>query len=413
MSKAEELAEQHKGRADDCGELARAILADREKQAARVPDVEDCMRNDEVRRHINELTRFRYLNQWLADAYSNKLHALYEKDFCERGHSEKDAKFHAKNKVADVWCERKTEFGEWWKEGQQKPYNPTFAVAHDTVSQRLISILSPTTEPSKPEQAEGLGESWAERNLRDMQASADNLRAAGQPELAESLERGIANIKNGSHAVRATTPPASAVGDQVDLHDFTTHRAAWRKAIENLALQDDSGYWPHELKAFDNAMIEFDRAALASKPASAAGERESLTDEERLGWAVWRIKDLEDKLRAALASKPLPEQVAQDSQAALDVLAERERQKSVEGWTPEHDDSHRHGDMSTAAACYAMMGRYHYPAAGHPPPQWPWDAEWWKPTTYRRNLVKAGALIIAEIERLDRAARTRGEGSGT
>jgi len=38
MSKAEELAEQHKGRADDCGELARAILADREKQAARVPE---------------------------------------------------------------------------------------------------------------------------------------------------------------------------------------------------------------------------------------------------------------------------------------------------------------------------------------------------------------------------------------
>ena len=30
-------------------------------------------------------------------------------------------------------------------------------------------------------------------------------------------------------------------------------------------------------------------------------------------------------------------------------------------------------------------------------------AAWFKPTTPRRDLVKAGALIIAEIERLDRA----------
>ena len=34
----------------------------------------------------------------------------------------------------------------------------------------------------------------------------------------------------------------------------------------------------------------------------------------------------------------------------------------------------------------------------------PWDGKGWQPTTYRRNLVKAGALIVAEIERLDRAA---------
>lgn len=106
-----------------------------------------------------------------------------------------------------------------------------------------------------------------------------------------------------------------------------------------------------------------------------------------------------------IAAAPTEAKPAQDAvDAWRDVLAERERQKSAEGYTPEHDNSHRHGDMSTAAACYAMMGRYHYPAAGHPPPQWPWDPDSWKPTNYRRNLVKAGALILAEIERLDRAA---------
>jgi hypothetical protein len=34
---------------------------------------------------------------------------------------------------------------------------------------------------------------------------------------------------------------------------------------------------------------------------------------------------------------------------------------------------------------------------------WPWDRKWWKPTDRRRDLVKAAALILAEIERLDRA----------
>ena len=39
-----------------------------------------------------------------------------------------------------------------------------------------------------------------------------------------------------------------------------------------------------------------------------------------------------------------------------------------------------------------------------PPKEWPWDAAWWKPATRQRNLVKATALIVAEIERNKRAA---------
>ncbi|WP_244109895.1 hypothetical protein [Burkholderia ambifaria] len=86
--------------------------------------------------------------------------------------------------------------------------------------------------------------------------------------------------------------------------------------------------------------------------------------------------------------------------AARDVLAERSRQIEQEGWTPEHDDQYRDHELSGAAGCYAMH-TLAYPA-GDPPPAWPWAADWWKPTTHRRNLVKAGALIQAAIERLDR-----------
>lgn len=95
------------------------------------------------------------------------------------------------------------------------------------------------------------------------------------------------------------------------------------------------------------------------------------------------------------------------SQAAADVLAERRRQIEAEGWTAEHDSEHGKGQLARAAACYAMAG------SCEPSDEtagilvdlaWPWAPQWWKPATARRDLVKAGALILAEIERLDRAS---------
>ncbi|HHM4757012.1 TPA: hypothetical protein ACRM5L_002073 [Pseudomonas aeruginosa] len=95
-------------------------------------------------------------------------------------------------------------------------------------------------------------------------------------------------------------------------------------------------------------------------------------------------------------------------QAWLDVQAERRRQITAEGWTPEHDDEHADGQMAQAAGCYAL----HAGGIGTDWPDgrqngaalfWPWDKDSWKPTTPRRDLVKACALALAEIERLDRA----------
>ncbi|WP_239424661.1 hypothetical protein [Pseudomonas aeruginosa] len=90
------------------------------------------------------------------------------------------------------------------------------------------------------------------------------------------------------------------------------------------------------------------------------------------------------------------------SQAWLDVQAERRRQITAEGWTPEHDDEHDNGEMALAAASYAAYA--HIEPSGDLPFCWPWDKDWWKPSTARRDLVKACALALAEIERLDRAA---------
>lgn len=96
------------------------------------------------------------------------------------------------------------------------------------------------------------------------------------------------------------------------------------------------------------------------------------------------------------------------SNVIAEIAAERERQKTVEGWTPEHDDEHDQGALATAAASYAlhagdMVNPNRDGYAACPPAFWPFDSEWWKPKTPRRDLIRAGALIVAEIERLDRA----------
>jgi hypothetical protein len=103
------------------------------------------------------------------------------------------------------------------------------------------------------------------------------------------------------------------------------------------------------------------------------------------------------------------------SLAASDVLRERWRQKAIEGWTAAHDDEHDNGDLCAAASAYALAAadllNPHSQGDGqfdsrNPPPMFPagWDSSWWRPTDARRMLEKAGALILAEIERLDRAA---------
>lgn len=83
------------------------------------------------------------------------------------------------------------------------------------------------------------------------------------------------------------------------------------------------------------------------------------------------------------------------------VIAERFRQIAQEGWSHEHDDyGHLSGDLARAGACYALHAKSK--AGEGAPGEWRWDSEWWKPTDFRRNLVKAGALIIADGERHDR-----------
>lgn len=91
------------------------------------------------------------------------------------------------------------------------------------------------------------------------------------------------------------------------------------------------------------------------------------------------------------------------------IAEERQRQIEVEGWTAEHDDQHTNGELADAAAVYALNedskeyldehwgndNLLHF---------WPFDLDWLKltPENRVRELQKAGALIAAEIDRINR-----------
>lgn len=89
------------------------------------------------------------------------------------------------------------------------------------------------------------------------------------------------------------------------------------------------------------------------------------------------------------------------------IAAERKRQIDIERFTPIMDDHQTSSQLANAAACYAMPSIVRHLRVGDSSlfeHLWPFDMVWWKPSPARRirELAKAGALIAAEIERLQR-----------
>ncbi|MER0953518.1 hypothetical protein AAA616_27185 [Pseudomonas aeruginosa] len=221
----------------------------------------------------------------------------------------------------------------------------------------------------------------------DKQCRDDVARALG---LRPSQERGfawsylLASIKS---CVKASEDAAQAQ-HSVPGNAAALVRAEAKKYSLNAAGMLDSGAPEHaQTFAIVQLLSEFD-----DEEAESHWEAIMAYSDFRTSDALFRAAEL----LAAAPGTEVP-------QAWLDVQAERRRQVEAEGWTPEHDDEeHDDGGLADAASCYALSaaGWSTYAASE----RWPWPLEWWKPTTPRRDLVKACALALAEIERLDRAA---------
>jgi hypothetical protein len=98
--------------------------------------------------------------------------------------------------------------------------------------------------------------------------------------------------------------------------------------------------------------------------------------------------------------------------AVMDITDERIRHVEHLGYDLSHDDEHVDGSLSRAAACYAAPDAIEWGtwiSRARRALKWPWERRNWKPKSRRENLVRAGALIVAEIERLDRASAPKSD----
>ncbi len=89
---------------------------------------------------------------------------------------------------------------------------------------------------------------------------------------------------------------------------------------------------------------------------------------------------------------------------AREIVEKRVRQQVHHGFWAEHDDRYQFGELPMAAATYAVVAarpsmRTHYRKT-----LWPWPDHWLRDGAPRELLINAAALIIAEIERLERMA---------
>ena len=167
---------------------------------------------------------------------------------------------------------------------------------------------------------------------------------------------------------------------------LTFDTAAARKVLSARELRNR---WYDAGKTDEAAELD---EALGDTPASPMAANEQKVLGQKLAAASSRITQLE-------AAAILP--------AVMRIMDERKRQVGVEDFHADHDDKYVRGELAKAAASYAWEAAA---AVEHGtnldqdvPASWPWDHAWWKPDTAERMLEKAGAMIVAELERLERA----------
>ncbi|HFH3973569.1 TPA: hypothetical protein ACNIB5_005081 [Pseudomonas aeruginosa] len=263
----------------------------------------------------------------------------------------------------------------------------------DDVHSSAESLLALINDQAPPSDAERWKEQFA-----CMQLQRDHHRESADAALARVAELTATRNRYGVDAHYFNKNLQRILRD---FESFTPDELA-RSLIILAKVADEKVVAQHSVPELDQS-----RSALTEAQMRRIYENSTEAENERLGFAAFaRLMRRAEAVHqiAAAPGKEVP-------QAWLDVQAERRRQIEAEGWTPEHDDAHSHGQMARAAACYALAGSSapnDGTAALLVSLAWPWDQQWWKPTTPRRDLVKACALALAEIERLDRVAASQG-----
>ena len=170
------------------------------------------------------------------------------------------------------------------------------------------------------------------------------------------------------------------------------------------------------LRQSDLSECRFAMASLAACPSGRWQDGLTELGESEAGATEFLkfLNDVAGRAATSPATTVTPDLIrgpASFAQVLAEIGTERERQITTEGYDTEHDDAHDNAELARAAGVltiYAALSDVDRQLSEQIGPQlfgmqilWPWDE--FKLSDRRRDLIKAGALIIAEIERLDRA----------
>lgn len=216
---------------------------------------------------------------------------------------------------------------------------------------------------------------YVERDIDRMRSDRD--KSDNKEIYDRSISLAMERLKAAQNAVFTTEPGCDTA---VELAAQTTQA---QHSVPGDIMRDAQRYrWLRDQQFYFSFSTENSDAGISSCTAGMSSRFKNLS------WVDAAI----DSAIAAAPGTEVP-------QAWLDVQAERRRQVTAEGWTPDHDDLYCAAELPRAAAAYILSG-----ANDEAPAIWPFSAKWWKPRDARANYMRAGALILAEIERLDRAA---------
>jgi hypothetical protein len=105
---------------------------------------------ENVRWYINELHRVRYINQWLADVYCNKLREFYTAENSAHNKDQRGAEVQANNAIADLANAIKKHVASYWMPGAEVPDMTQFERIHDEVTKRLLAVFdTPPAQQAK------------------------------------------------------------------------------------------------------------------------------------------------------------------------------------------------------------------------------------------------------------------------
>lgn len=241
--------------------------------------------------------------------------------------------------------------------------------------------------------------SWVEAQAKIEQLARERDEARATVQLTESIT---------ARMERLARSRIEEERDRLRHERNAAHRKADRLRAALMPSDGGTASFPDEIEVVAEIVDRYDAGSglgvhLRTR---AAAIREALNGEPATTSYQMTASE-ESSFSKAFARKRVADETSaplyQMSPAAADVIAERLRQLTKEGWSPEHDDQHSDGQLAEAAACYALSGAGNLRSTFER--WWPWSFAWWKPKGERRDLVRAGALILAEIERLDRASK--------